>query len=127
MIGCTDSNSATRFNESATVLRIQIDAPQTSAGGMPIVLAARHNIDDASVIWEIDPHSPGKLEEIEGDSVRYLPPAAGSIAGKTCITITATVNGITQAIELIVHPSPAAVLSVGLGVRMAATQASKFA
>ena len=121
MTGCTNHNNIFRFDESAAVLRIRADADQTTAGGFPINLAAEHNMDGESVTWDIDPQSPGKLDEINGRTVHYLPPAAGSISAKARIAITATVNGITQHIELILQPWPAAILSVQLGTGPAAT------
>lgn len=127
MIGCTNDNDISRLNKSTDILCIRADADQTTAGGIPISLAVDHNMKGESVTWDIDPQSPGKLDQIMGNSVRYLPPAAGSITSKTHITITVTVNDITQHIELIVQPWPAAILNVQLGGKRPETEVTKLA
>ncbi len=127
MIGCTKVNNISQGNESAAVFRIRADAGQTTTGGIPITLAVEHEMNNEPVTWHLDPQSPGKLDEINGDTVRYLPPAAGTITGEAQISITATVNGLTQHIELLVLPWPEAVLSVKRGARLLGSQVIIFA
>lgn len=91
------------------MLRIRADAEQTSAGGVPITLHARHRVEGQTVFWSLDPQFPGKLDEDSGDTVRYLPPAAGSISAPATITIIATVGNARQSIELALQPWPVSV------------------
>ena len=93
-------------------LNIRVDADQTVAGGNPITLSASLPTDEDTVTWSLDENSPGKLDSDSGSTVRYLPPAAGTIVHPASITVSATVAGVTRTILLNVHPSMPASLGV---------------
>lgn len=97
---------------AASTFHIRADANQTIAGGRPITLLAFHAMRGKTVSWAIESQSPGQLDGDEGDTVRYLPPAAGSIAMPAPVFVSATLGNDTQVIELSVAPWPAASLSV---------------
>lgn len=99
---------------AASTLLIHADASQTLAGGRPITLVAHHVMRGKTVSWAIEGQSPGQLDGDEGDTVRYLPPAAGSIAMPATVMVSATLDGDRQVIELAVAPWPAPSLTVQL-------------
>jgi hypothetical protein len=99
-------------NDESPLIAIRADTEQTIAGGNPITLSALSLAKAELVIWCIDEGSPGKLDSDSGSMVRYLPPAAGSIAHPASITVSATAHGVTRSIQLNVQPSSPALLNV---------------
>lgn len=107
----------------ATTPQVQLraDAEQTIAGGNAILLSASSHSMDSAVSWRLEDGNPGKLDSESGSTVRYLPPAAGTIVHPVLITVSATTAGVTRTILLRVQPSMPPILSAA-----AATQ-DKFA
>lgn len=91
--------------------QIRADAEQTIAGGNPITLSTLSHSTDDTVRWRLEEGNPGKLDSESGCMVRYLPPAAGTIAHLARITVSATTAGMTRTILLNVQPSMPPILS----------------
>lgn len=106
---CGGGGSAT----PAAGLSLSASQPQTSAAGDAIVLNASLSGASDTISWQLAQGSPGSLDKNTGTSVRYLPPAAGSIQNDSNVTVTATAGGLSQKISLILHPSAGAYLIAG--------------
>jgi hypothetical protein len=102
---------------STPEVHIRADAEQTVAGGNPILLSASSNAMDSTVSWRLEDSNPGKLDSESGSTVRYLPPAAGTIAHPVLITVSATAAGVTLTILLSVQPSMPRILRASAGTQ----------
>lgn len=89
---------------ASPALHVMAEHTVVQAGGAPVVLTASN--DDAS--WFLQPGSPGRLDATRGASVRYLPPAAGSIEGSTEIQIVARAGTASDQVNLLLEDLPSA-------------------
>ncbi|GGC64749.1 hypothetical protein GCM10011396_09700 [Undibacterium terreum] len=68
---------------------------------------------NTAVSWSLPAGSPGSLDAVSGNTVHYLPPAAGSLSEDATVSITASAGQATQTVNVKLHPSPGVYLVAG--------------
>lgn len=103
---------------------------RATAGGAPVTLTASKPPSSGTVSWSLEPGSPGTLDRNSGDSVQYLPPAAGTNTNGVNVTINASLGNETRKTTIVLEGAQGLSLLAGndggAGNRDGAGTAARF-
>lgn len=100
-------------SSAPVTLDVSANQSETSAAGDALVLNANLAGSNGAISWQLKDKDPGSLDKNSGNSVRYLPPAAGSVDEDKTVTITAMAAGVSREFRFTLHPSPGVYMIAG--------------
>lgn len=103
---------------------------RTVAGGAPVSLTAFKSSATQTVAWSLETGMPGSLGGSSGDTVQYIPPAAGSVLSSVAVIVNASVGTETKKTTIFLEGTQGLHLlagnDFGRGAVNAAGKASRF-
>jgi sugar lactone lactonase YvrE len=103
---------------------------RTAPGGEHITLTASKPSPTDTVVWSLDAGSPGSLDRTSGDTVQYIPPAAGNPSGSAAVVVNASIGSATKKTTIFLEGAQGLRLlagnDFGWGAVNASGQAARF-
>jgi sugar lactone lactonase YvrE len=103
---------------------------RTAPGGEHITLTASKPSPTNTVVWTLEAGSPGSLDRTSGDTVQYIPPAAGNPSGSAAVVVNASIGSATKKTTIFLESAQGLRLlagnDFGWGMVNASGQAARF-
>jgi sugar lactone lactonase YvrE len=93
-INPTPSTPANPAQQSMFSVTAQND--RAVAGGDRVTVTASKPSAADTVVWSLEAGSPGSLDRTSGDTVQYIPPAAGSVISSVAVIVNASIGNVTK-------------------------------